>query len=101
MALNGEASQPPLKFGIAAADMFTGMYSARLFWRYSSSVNELARDTTSKWRWFDCGLMITCIADGSVNSLAENCVTETRILQSYLTVWSMLWTGCSSSRSAT
>ncbi|MBW8719908.1 MAG: CoA transferase [Variovorax paradoxus] len=29
MALNGEASQPPLKFGVAMVDLFTGMYSAQ------------------------------------------------------------------------
>ncbi|WP_348772042.1 CoA transferase, partial [Burkholderia sp. Tr-862] len=29
MALNGEADQPPLKFGVAAVDLFTGMYSAQ------------------------------------------------------------------------
>jgi crotonobetainyl-CoA:carnitine CoA-transferase CaiB-like acyl-CoA transferase len=29
MALNGEANQPPLKFGVAAVDLFTGMYSAQ------------------------------------------------------------------------
>jgi crotonobetainyl-CoA:carnitine CoA-transferase CaiB-like acyl-CoA transferase len=29
MAMNGEAGQGPLKFGVAAVDMFTGMYSAQ------------------------------------------------------------------------
>ena len=29
MALNGEVSQPPLKFGVAAVDMFTGMYATQ------------------------------------------------------------------------
>ena len=29
MAINGEADQAPLKFGVAAVDMFTGMYSAQ------------------------------------------------------------------------
>ncbi|RYF55566.1 MAG: CoA transferase, partial [Comamonadaceae bacterium] len=29
MALNGEASQPPLKFGVAVVDLMTGMYAAQ------------------------------------------------------------------------
>ena len=29
MALNGEPTQPPLKFGVAAVDMMTGMYAAQ------------------------------------------------------------------------
>jgi crotonobetainyl-CoA:carnitine CoA-transferase CaiB-like acyl-CoA transferase len=29
MAINGQADQPPLKFGVAAVDMFTGMYAAQ------------------------------------------------------------------------
>jgi crotonobetainyl-CoA:carnitine CoA-transferase CaiB-like acyl-CoA transferase len=29
MALNGEASQPPLKFGVAIVDLFTGQYAAQ------------------------------------------------------------------------
>ena len=29
MAINGEADQPPLKFGVAVVDMFTGMYAAQ------------------------------------------------------------------------
>ena len=59
MAINGEADQPPLKFGVAAVDMFTGMYAAQavlaaLFDRQRTGLGrhvELAL--------FDCGLMIT------------------------------------------
>ncbi|CAH1650995.1 Crotonobetainyl-CoA:carnitine CoA-transferase CaiB [Hyphomicrobiales bacterium] len=29
MSMNGEADQPPLKFGVAAVDLFTGMYAAQ------------------------------------------------------------------------
>ncbi len=29
MALNGEAGQPPLKFGVAVVDLMTGMYAAQ------------------------------------------------------------------------
>jgi crotonobetainyl-CoA:carnitine CoA-transferase CaiB-like acyl-CoA transferase len=29
MAMNGEADQPPLKFGVAVVDLMTGMYAAQ------------------------------------------------------------------------
>lgn len=59
MALNGEATQPPLKFGVAAVDMFTGMYSAQailaaLFQRHRSGLGRHI-----EMALFDCGLMIT------------------------------------------
>jgi crotonobetainyl-CoA:carnitine CoA-transferase CaiB-like acyl-CoA transferase len=59
MALNGEATQPPLKFGIAAVDMMTGMYAAQ---GVLAALYE--REKTGKGRHigmalFDCGLMIT------------------------------------------
>ncbi|EUC11753.1 UNVERIFIED_ORG: crotonobetainyl-CoA:carnitine CoA-transferase CaiB-like acyl-CoA transferase [Burkholderia sp. CF145] len=59
MALNGEADQPPLKFGIAAVDLFTGMYSAQavlaaLFERQKSGTGRHI-----EMALFDCGLMIT------------------------------------------
>ncbi|WP_269507619.1 CaiB/BaiF CoA transferase family protein [Burkholderia sp. IMCC1007] len=59
MALNGEADQPPLKFGVAAVDLFTGMYSAQ-----AVLAALFERQTTGKGRHiemalFDCGLMIT------------------------------------------
>ncbi|MFZ6725056.1 CaiB/BaiF CoA transferase family protein [Undibacterium sp. MH2W] len=59
MALNGEASQPPLKFGTAVVDMMTGMYAAQAI---LAALYE--RKTTGKGRdigmaLFDCGLMIT------------------------------------------
>ncbi len=59
MALNGEASQPPLKFGIAAVDMMTGMYAAQ---GVLAALYE--REKTGQGRHigmalFDCGLMIT------------------------------------------
>lgn len=59
MAINGEPTQPPLKFGIAAVDMMTGMYAAQ---GVLASLYE--RQITGKGRHigmalFDCGLMIT------------------------------------------
>ncbi|MBP8205433.1 MAG: CoA transferase [Giesbergeria sp.] len=59
MALNGEASQPPLKFGVAAVDMMTGMYAAQ-----AVLAALFRRSTTGQGRHiemalYDCGLMIT------------------------------------------
>ena len=59
MATNGEYGQGPLKFGVAAVDMFTGMYSAQailaaLFARQSTGVGRHVQMAL-----YDCGLMIT------------------------------------------
>ena len=59
MALNGEASQPPLKFGVAAVDMMTGMCAAQ-----AVLAALFRRERTGKGRHiemalYDCGLMIT------------------------------------------
>lgn len=59
MSINGESSQPPLKFGIAVVDMFTGMYSAQAI-----LAALYARQSTSEGRHiqmalYDCGLMIS------------------------------------------
>lgn len=59
MSINGEAGQQPLKFGVAAVDMFTGMYAAQailaaLFERQRTCVGrriDLAL--------YDCGVMIS------------------------------------------
>ena len=60
MAMNGEAGQAPLKFGIAAVDLFTGMYSAQAV----LAALLPARSSTGQGRHvemslYDCGLMIT------------------------------------------
>jgi crotonobetainyl-CoA:carnitine CoA-transferase CaiB-like acyl-CoA transferase len=59
MALNGEPSQPPLKFGVAAVDMMTGMYAAQgvLAALYDREKTGLGRHVGMAL--FDCGLMIT------------------------------------------
>lgn len=59
MATNGEYGQGPLKFGVAAVDMFTGMYAAQailaaLFARHSTGVGRHVQMAL-----YDCGLMIT------------------------------------------
>jgi crotonobetainyl-CoA:carnitine CoA-transferase CaiB-like acyl-CoA transferase len=59
MALNGEPTQPPLKFGVAAVDMMTGMYAAQgvLAALYDREKTGLGRHIGMAL--FDCGLMIT------------------------------------------
>lgn len=59
MALNGTADQPPLKFGVAAVDLFTGQYAAQAI-----LAALLQRATTGRGRLiemalYDCGLAIT------------------------------------------
>jgi crotonobetainyl-CoA:carnitine CoA-transferase CaiB-like acyl-CoA transferase len=59
MALNGEPTQPPLKFGVAAVDMMTGMYAAQgvLAALYEREKTGIGRHIGMAL--FDCGLMIT------------------------------------------
>jgi crotonobetainyl-CoA:carnitine CoA-transferase CaiB-like acyl-CoA transferase len=59
MALNGEPTQPPLKFGVAAVDMMTGMYAAQgvLAALYDREKTGVGRHVGMAL--FDCGLMIT------------------------------------------
>ncbi len=59
MALNGEASQPPLKFGVAAVDLFTGQYAAQavlaaLFARARTGQGRLV-----ELALYDCGSALT------------------------------------------
>ena len=59
MNMNGVSSQPPLKFGTAVVDMFTGMYATQAI-----LAALLEREKTKKGRHiemalFDSGLMIT------------------------------------------
>ncbi|EGD05159.1 CAIB/BAIF family protein, partial [Burkholderia sp. TJI49] len=59
MALNGEADQPPLKFGVAAVDLFTGMYSAQAILAALVERETTGRGRRVEMALFDCGLMIT------------------------------------------
>ena len=59
MALNGEADQPPLKFGIAAVDLFTGMYSAQAVLAALFERQKSGKGRHIEMALFDCGLMIT------------------------------------------
>jgi crotonobetainyl-CoA:carnitine CoA-transferase CaiB-like acyl-CoA transferase len=59
MALNGERDQPPLKFGVAAVDLFTGMYSAQAVLAALFERRKTGRGCHIEMALFDCGLMIT------------------------------------------
>lgn len=59
MAINGEATQPPLKFGVAAVDMFTGMYAAQAVLAALFDRQRTGQGRHVEMALFDCGLMIS------------------------------------------
>lgn len=59
MALNGEPTQPPLKFGVAVVDLFTGMYSAQAVLAALFDRQRTGKGRHVEMALFDCGLMIT------------------------------------------
>ena len=59
MAINGEPTQAPLKFGVAAVDLFTGMYSAQAILAALFERQSMGRGRHIEMALFDCGLMIT------------------------------------------
>lgn len=59
MALNGEAGQPPLKFGVAAVDMMTGMYAAQAVLAALFRRERTGRGRLIEMALYDCGVMIT------------------------------------------
>ena len=59
MAINGEPTQPPLKFGVAAVDMFTGMYAAQGILAALFDRQRTGRGRHVEMALFDCGLMVS------------------------------------------
>ncbi|WP_321908087.1 CaiB/BaiF CoA transferase family protein [Burkholderia cepacia] len=59
MAMNGEESQPPLKFGVAVVDILTGMYSAQAVLAALHERQKTGQGRHIEMALFDCGLMIT------------------------------------------
>lgn len=59
MALNGEASQPPLKFGVAVVDLMTGMYAAQAVLAALFQRGRTGRGRLIEMALYDCGLMVT------------------------------------------
>jgi crotonobetainyl-CoA:carnitine CoA-transferase CaiB-like acyl-CoA transferase len=59
MAMNGEATQPPLKFGVAVVDLFTGMYAAQAVLAALYQRRASGEGKHISMALFDCGLMVT------------------------------------------
>ena len=59
MSINGTADQPPLKFGVAAVDLFTGMYSAQAVLAALFERQKTGKGRHIEMALFDCGLTIT------------------------------------------
>lgn len=59
MAMNGTPEQPPLKFGVAAVDLFTGMYAAQAVLAALFERQKTGKGKHIEMALFDCGLMIT------------------------------------------
>lgn len=59
MGINGEAGQPPLKFGVAVVDLFTGMYSAQAILAALYQRQTTGKGRSIEMALYDCGLTIT------------------------------------------
>jgi crotonobetainyl-CoA:carnitine CoA-transferase CaiB-like acyl-CoA transferase len=59
MAINGEADQQPLKFGVAVVDMMTGMYAAQAVLAALFSRECTGQGRHIEMALYDCGLMVT------------------------------------------
>lgn len=59
MAINGEADQPPLKFGVAIVDMMTGMYAAQAVLAALFRRERTGRGRLIEMALYDCGIMIS------------------------------------------
>ncbi|MBB3172462.1 crotonobetainyl-CoA:carnitine CoA-transferase CaiB-like acyl-CoA transferase [Endobacter medicaginis] len=55
MAINGEADQPPLKFGVAVVDLFTGQYAAQAVLAALYRRSRTGRGSHVALSLFDCG----------------------------------------------
>lgn len=59
MAINGEADQDPLKFGVAVVDMMTGMYAAQAVLAALFRRERTGQGRHIEMSLYDCGLMVT------------------------------------------
>jgi crotonobetainyl-CoA:carnitine CoA-transferase CaiB-like acyl-CoA transferase len=59
MAINGEPTQPPLKFGVAVVDMVTGMYAAQAVLAALFDRQRTGQGRHVEMALFDCGLMVS------------------------------------------
>lgn len=59
MAINGEAQQPPLKFGVAVVDLMTGMYAAQAVLAALFRRERTGKGRLIEMALYDCGLSVT------------------------------------------
>jgi crotonobetainyl-CoA:carnitine CoA-transferase CaiB-like acyl-CoA transferase len=59
MAMNGNDDQPPLKFGVAIVDLFTGQFSAQAILAALIQRGRTGRGRHIEMALFDCGLSVT------------------------------------------
>lgn len=59
MAINGEAERPPLKFGVAVVDLFTGQYAAQAILAALFKRERTGKGSLLELALFDCGLTVT------------------------------------------
>ncbi|WP_296871474.1 CoA transferase [Tibeticola sp.] len=59
MGINGEAGRPPLKFGVAAVDLFTGMYAAQAVLAALFKTRSTGKGCRIDLALYDCGVMIS------------------------------------------
>ncbi|EJE52890.1 putative acyl-CoA transferase/carnitine dehydratase [Acidovorax sp. CF316] len=59
MALNGEAEQPPLKFGVAVVDLVTGMHAAQAVLAALFRRERTGKGRLIEMALYDCGIMVT------------------------------------------
>lgn len=59
MSINGEAGRPPLKFGVAAVDLFTGMYAAQGILAALFDRSRTGKGRRIDLALYDCGIMIS------------------------------------------
>lgn len=59
MAMNGNDDQPPLKFGVAIADLFTGQFAAQAVLAALVQRGRTGKGRHVEMALFDCGLSVT------------------------------------------
>ena len=59
MALNGEAEQPPLKFGVAVVDLVTGLHAAQAVLAALFRRERTGKGRLIEMALYDCGIMVT------------------------------------------
>ncbi|AOO83961.1 CaiB/BaiF CoA transferase family protein [Bosea vaviloviae] len=72
MGMNGNDDQPPLKFGVAIVDLFTGQYSAQAVLAALIQRGRTGKGRHIEMALFDCGLSVTSYYGLEALALGEN-----------------------------